>query len=229
MLHALAAERSQPARVVAARRPRRRRAPVRGRGRASCWRSCPTPTGMVCYSPPDAGRPPGDAFDVAGRLTASGDRRAGGPPVDADFYLCGPERVHARHRAPRSTARGAAPDRVAQRGLRAPRTRSPRGSSAGAPSHRRIRRPAMPGSGPPISFAAATSRCPGTRRSAPARVRRGLRRPGSVVLPHRRLPHLRDRAGVAARSLRPRAARAARARRRPDLLLPAAGELVLDL
>ena len=53
----------------------------------------------------------------------------------------------------------------------------------------------------------------------PARARRGLRRARPLVVPHRRLPQLRDDAHRRRRRLRPRPGRAARRRQRADLLL----------
>ena len=53
----------------------------------------------------------------------------------------------------------------------------------------------------------------------PARARRGLRRARPLVVPHRRLPQLRDDADRRRRRLRPRPGRAARRRQRADLLL----------
>src|SRR5262249_6293259 len=56
----------------------------------------------------------------------------------------------------------------------------------------------------------------------PARACRGVRRAGALVVPHRRLPQLRDHAGRRLARLRPRPGRAARRRQRAHLLLAAA-------
>ena len=78
------------------------------------------------------------------------------------------------------------------------------------------------GTGPTIEFARSNLAVPLERRlRQPARARRGLRRPGPLVVPHRRLPHLRDHAHRRRPRLQPRPGRAARRRKRAHLLLTA--------
>src|SRR4029453_11069593 len=60
------------------------------------------------------------------------------------------------------------------------------------------------------------------RLREPARARRSLRRTRPLVVPHRRLPQLRDDAHRRHRRLQPRPSRTPRRRQRADLLLTAA-------
>ena len=59
----------------------------------------------------------------------------------------------------------------------------------------------------------------GQRLRQPARTRRSMRRPRPLVMPHRRLPHLRDHAHRRRRRVRPGAGRAPRRGKRAHLLL----------
>ena len=105
---------------------------------------------VVCYSRPMPGDRLGDAYDVAGHLTGAvmDDR---GAPVDADFYMCGPERfMHDIGAA--LAARGAAPDRVRSEIFGAEEAITP-GVVAGTPKPPPHPPPGDAGSGAPISFA----------------------------------------------------------------------------
>jgi len=103
---------------------------------------------VICYSHPQPGDRQPDDFDIAGRLTADVIDQAG-VPVDADFYLCGPNAfMHDISAA--LTARGTAPDRVSAEVFGAEDPIAP--GVVGAP--RRAPHPpaGQPGSGPSISF-----------------------------------------------------------------------------
>jgi ferredoxin-NADP reductase/MOSC domain-containing protein YiiM len=66
---------------------------------------------LIAYSAASAAADHGKDYDIAGRLDLTALERAG-VPVDADYYLCGPEGfMHAIAAA--LTARGVAPERVA--------------------------------------------------------------------------------------------------------------------
>ena len=108
------------------------------------------PHRLVCYSRPMPSDRLGDAYDVAGHLTgAVMDER--GVPVDADFYMCGPERfMHDVGAA--LAARGAAPNRVRSEIFGAEDAITP-GVVKGAPKPPPHPPPGDPGSGAPISFA----------------------------------------------------------------------------
>ena len=140
-------------------------------------------------------------YDVSGRLDVAVLDRAD-VPKDADYYLCGPDELHARHR----------------RRAHCPRRRSPSASrprrSAPSPSTRPASsRTATGAPHPPDGLARQRPdrdvrpqqpRHPvGRPLPEPARLRRGLRRPGRIRLPTRRLPQLRERLGRRRRHLRP--------------------------
>ena len=139
------------------------------------------------------------------------------PPRDAEAYLCGPvpfmEEISAALGALGLDAShvhtepfGPAPGLDARH-----RGERPRGS--------RTRRPASPEAARRSSSRAATSRSRGARttRACSSSPRPATCRP--LVVPHRRLPQLRDDAHRRRRRLRPRPGRAARRRQRADLLL----------
>ena len=88
-----------------------------------------------------------------------------------------------------------------------------------------------PGAGPQVTFARSRpDRAVGRRDRQPARARRGLRRPDPLVLPHRRLPHLRDAAALRRGRLRARPGRAARPTATCSSAAPApTADVVLDL
>ena len=66
---------------------------------------------IVAYSRPGPGERPGETFDMEGRIDAA-TLDAVAVPVDADFYLCGPD-AFMRGLSAALTARGAPPDQVA--------------------------------------------------------------------------------------------------------------------
>jgi ferredoxin-NADP reductase/MOSC domain-containing protein YiiM len=179
----------------------------------------PNASSRVFYSRPDADDMQGRDYDVAGRLTAPA-LAALDPPHDAQAYLCGPlpfmDEISAGltaigidatrvHTEPFGPAPGLTP------GIAATPARAPH-PPAGAPGDGHDRR------GRPQRARGALDR----RLRQPARARRGLRRPGALVLPDRRLPQLRDDAHRRRSRLRARAGRGPGRRQRPDLLLEAA-------
>ena len=192
---------------------------------ANCSRQLPDAHRIVCYSRPG----PGDTgFDVTGRLTADVIDAGGVPTAEADFYVCGPG-PFMHDIAGALTARGVPPDRVAMEVFGPGESSTP--GIVGAQVRPPHPPPGEPGPGPPISFSRSNlSVDVGSVVREPARVRRGLRRPGQVVVPDRRLPHVRDRARQRrgqlrgpTRSSRPSPGRALICCSRP------AGEIVLDL
>ena len=173
---------------------------------------------VVCYShPAPQDRTPGD-FDITGRLTADVIEQAG-VPVDADFYLCGPN-AFMHDIAAALTARGAAPDRVSAEVFGAEDAITP--GVVGA-KKRAPHRPAGQAGPGPVGLVQPQQPdgSVGPRLRQPPRARGGVRRPGPVELPDRRLPHLRDRAGERQGQLPARPARAAGGGQHPHLLLPA--------
>ena len=172
----------------------------------------------VCYSRPAPGEVPGRDYQTAGRLSRS--VLAGlGLPRDADAYICGPAAFMAEISAAlvelgvdgarvHTEIFGAAPSQHAwHRGRERPATAPARRAARRRPGGRlRAQRPDRP-LGPWLR--------------QPARTGRSLRRAGPLVLPHRRMPHLRDRPALRNGQLRPRPRRRTRRRQHPDLLLPA--------
>jgi ferredoxin-NADP reductase/MOSC domain-containing protein YiiM len=73
--------------------------------------SLPNTHRLVSFSHPDPARAPDGEFDAAGRLSVE-TITAAGVPLDADFYLCGPESF-MRSLSAALTALGAPADRVA--------------------------------------------------------------------------------------------------------------------
>ena len=181
--------------------------------------SLPNVRSHVCYSRPGPHDLEGRDFDSAGRLTASLLAELE-PPRDAEAYLCGPapfmdeisaglaaiglDAVTHPHRAVRP-APGLTP------GIAAAPARPPHPPAG------------PPGSRPDDRVRPQRPRHPVERRlREPARARRSLRRTRPLVMPHRRLPQLRDDAHRGHRRLRPRPGRTPRRRQRPHLLLAAA-------
>jgi ferredoxin-NADP reductase len=109
MLHALAAERSERevwwihAARNGAEHPFRQES-----ARLLQW--LPRTRRVIAYSAPCASDRPRQDFDVAGRLTGTHLEEAG-VPIDADFYLCGPEPFMGAMAAALA-ARGVTPERV---------------------------------------------------------------------------------------------------------------------
>ena len=158
-------------------------------------------------------RPGGAA--VSGRL----DLTVLDVPLDADFYVCGPDGfmrdvgaaltargVAARARPHRSLRDRPHPRLRPGQGRRAPAARSRRTARRRTRDHLRPQPPHDP-LGRPLR--------------EPARPRRGLRRTGRLRLPQRRLPQLREQPARRHDRLRPRSARSAARRPDPRLLQPA--------
>ena len=181
--------------------------------------SLPNVRAHVCYSRPGPDDLEGRDFDSAGRLTASLLAELE-PPRDAEAYLCGPapfmDEISAGlaamgidasriHTEPFGPAPGLTPGIA-------------RDARAGAPpARRRTRRR------PDDRVRPQQPRHPVEQRlRQPARARRGLRRARPLVVPHRRLPQLRDDAHRRRPRLQPRPGRAPRRRKRAHLLLAAA-------
>ena len=163
--------------------------------------SLPNARAHVYYSRPGPNDLEGRDFDSAGRLTASLLAELK-PPSDAEAYLCGPtafmddisaglaalgfdaSRIHTEPFGP--AASRDAGDR-SDAGAGAPPTRRP---ARKRPDDRvRPQRPHDPME---------------QRLRHPARTRRVLRRTRPLVMPHRRLPDLRDDAHRGGRRLQPR-------------------------
>ena len=181
--------------------------------------SLPNVRTHVCYSRPDPDDVAGRDFDSAGRLSAALLAELE-PPRDAEAYLCGPapfmEEISAGlvamgldasriHTEPFGPVPGQTPG-IASMSVRTPH---PPAGRAGKRPDDRVR--------------SQQSRRPLERRlRQPARARRSLRRTRPLVLPHRRLPHLRDAARVRQGRLQPRPGRTPRRRQRTHLLRAAA-------
>ncbi len=193
MLHALAAERSsRPVWWLQAAR----NGAVRPFAAESAGLLAQLPAGRshVCLSRPE----PGDRYDSAGHLSAD-LLRGLDLPADAEAYVCGPAAFLTDVTAA-----------LAEVGVAAPRlhtevfgTREGLTPGIAATPARPPHSPSgPPGTGPQVSFARSDLTVPwpdGTRQ--PARSRGGVRRPGPLVVPYRRLPHLRERAALRGREL----------------------------
>ena len=163
--------------------------------------SLPNARAHVYYSRPGPNDLEGRDFDSAGRLTASLLAELK-PPSDAEAYLCGPtafmDEISAGlaalgfdasriHTEPFGPAAGQTPG-IAATPARAPHP--PAGQPGNRPDDRvRPQRPHDPME---------------QRLRQPARTRRVLRRTRPLVMPHRRLPHLRDDAHRGECRLQPR-------------------------
>ena len=103
---------------------------------------------LVSYSAPGPSDVAGEAFDVAGRLDAAA-LAAAGVPVDADYYLCGPDGF-MRGLGAALTARGVPPERVGTEVFgSAGAFRPGMVDGAGRPPHPP---PGPPGAGPAVRF-----------------------------------------------------------------------------
>jgi len=181
--------------------------------------SLPHTRSQICYSDPGPDDRPGRDFDTAGQLTPTliGELD---PPRDAMVYLCGPPPFMADisaglaalgidaariHTEPFGPAPSITP------GVEATPPRAPHAPSGPA------------GDGPTIGFARSDL----SIRWSPdygslLELARSVRCAGALVVPYRRLPHLRDHADRGCRRLQPRPDRTARRGQRAALLLPAA-------
>jgi ferredoxin-NADP reductase/MOSC domain-containing protein YiiM/ferredoxin len=155
MLHVLAAERSaRPVWCLYSARDGAQHPFAAEAG--DLLRRLPDAHRLICYShPAPADRSPDD-FDVAGRLTAGVIDQAG-VPVDADFYLCGPN-AFMHDIAAALTARGAAPDRVSAEIFGAQDAITP--GVVGAAKRAPHRPPGQPGPGPAVSFSRSNLTAP---------------------------------------------------------------------
>ncbi len=178
----------------------------------------PNAHGHVYYSRPDPSDLEGRDFDSAGRLTAASARRPRaaarrrGIPLRADTVHGGDQREP-----------GGAGDRRRTHPHRA--VRASTGSDArhrsdtyadASPTHRPTR------DRPDDRVRAQQPRHTVEQRLRElARARRSVRRARPLVVPHRRLPHLRDHAHRRQARLQPRPGRAPRRRKRAHLLLAA--------
>ena len=242
---AIRAEPGRPARGPGQRRGRRdagagdaarpgRRSDRRGRSGGSTARatapSTASPTRSTTCSP-GSRRPPGRLLQRPGpatsRASTSTSRgRLTGPVLDdarrpdrRRLLPLRPGAVHARHRRRAWPLGASRPTGSARRSSGRP-TRSRPGSStrptATAPAG------GPPGTGPDdLVQPQQPHRRLGPRVPEPARAGRGLRRAGEVVVPHRRVPHLRDRTGERRVGYRPDPLEPPGAGQRADLLLPA--------
>ena len=206
--------------LVAPRRPQRLRALVRRGGPLARSRACRTRTGTSASAAPA----PATRATTSRRRGACRRRSSAalGLPPDAEAYLCGPpafmQEVVGRARRPRARRLhrihtelfGAAPSLTPGIASEAPRPPHP---PAGAP-----------GSGPAGRLRPQRPlACAGARLRQPARAGGGLRRARALVVPHRRLPQLRDGRRLRRRPVLARPRRGAGRRQRADLLLAAAG------
>ena len=217
MLQALARGAFRSGDLVAARRAQQPRAPVRRRGPGSSRLAAErTQPRVLQPSRPRRRRRPRlrRHRPSHGALLAELE-----PPRDAEAYLCGPRRSWTRS-APALAALGIDASRIHT---------EPFGPAAGltpgiaATPARAPHPPAgQPGNGPTIEFARSNLAIPwNTRLRQPARTRRSLRRARPLVVPDRRLPHLRDHAHRRRCRLQPRPGRTPRRRKRAHLLLTA--------
>ena len=165
----------------------------------------------VRFSRPAATDVPGRDYDARGHVTAEVVEDLGVPPA-ADWYLCGPT-AWMRDLSAGLLARGVAPERLhtevfgSEPLAGAERPPPPAGGRAGRRARGRLHH-------------VGPHRPLGPRLREPARAGRGLRRPGPVVVPDRRVPHVRMRPGRRRGRLPPRPARPPRGGTRADLLRP---------
>ena len=139
-----------------------------------------------------------------------------GVPVDADYYLCGPG-AFMRELSAALIARGTPPEHVAMEVFGAAAVTFAPGLAGERPAPHPPT--GEPGTGPPVTFSRSNLVVAmGSELRQPARARRGLRHPGQLRMPHRRLPLLRDRAARRRGRLHHRATGAARQRARARVL-----------
>ena len=217
MLHALAAEHCRAGDLVAARRAQRPRPLLRRRGARRCSPRSRTSARTSSTAAPTR-RPRGPRLRRAGRLDRVAPRgarpaarrrglplRAGGFMDELSAGLAAIGLAAARiHTEPFGPAPGLTP------GIAAAPARPPH-PPAGEPGTRPARRVRPQRPRRPLE----------QRLRQPAGACRGLRRAGPLVLPHRRLPQLRDDVIAGSRRLQPRPGRAPGRRQRAHLLLAA--------
>ena len=220
MLHALAERAFRAGDLVAARRTQQPRPLLRRRG-PRAPRLAPERTHPRLLQPPGSGRPrrprlrqpravsprrcsPSSSRRATPRHTSAGRRRSWTRSAPA-WPRSGLDasRIHTE---PFGPAPGLTP------GIAATPARTPHPPAG------------QPGSGPTIEFARSNLAVPLERRlRQPARARRSMRRTRPLVVPHRRLPQLRDDPHRRRRRLQPRPGRTPRRRQRAHLLLTAEG------
>ncbi|MGH2892630.1 MAG: MOSC domain-containing protein, partial [Solirubrobacteraceae bacterium] len=103
---------------------------------------------IVSYSRPDPGEAPGAAFDMVGRLSIE-TIAAAGIPVDADYYLCGPD-AFMQSLSAALIARGTTPEHVAMEVFGAKAVIVAPGLEGDHPPPHPPNGP--PGHGPPVTF-----------------------------------------------------------------------------
>ena len=192
MLHALAEPGSTRRDLVAARRPQRRRARLRRPRSRTCSPGCRTRTARLLQRPGADGRARPRLRRRAAGSTAAVLARSG-PAAGRRRVPLRAGRVHGPTSPPRWPSSGVDAGPHPHRGLRRaarPSTpgiaggrRSPAASTGRAAGHRTAG----------VVRAQRPDRAAGPTTRQPARARRGLRRADPLVVPHRRLPHLRDR------------------------------------
>jgi ferredoxin-NADP reductase/MOSC domain-containing protein YiiM/ferredoxin len=124
--------------------------------------SLPQSHRLVAYSRPAATNPPGAAHDLSGRLDLTLLKQAG-VPIDADYYLCGPDGF-MRALGAALTAHGVAPDRIATEIFGAIDVRK---SGIVDTGHRAPHDPnGPPGSGPIVTFSRSNLAVPWDDRYA---------------------------------------------------------------
>ena len=180
--------------------------------------SLPNARTHVYYSRPGPEDVEGRDFDATGRLTGAQLAELE-PPRDGQAYLCGPapfmDEISAAlaalgidashiHTEPFGPAPGVTP------GIAATPARAPHPPAG------------KPGNGPTIEFARSDLANPmGQRLRQPARTRRSMRRSRPLVVPDRRLSHMRDHPHRRRRQIQPRPCRTPSRRKRTHLLLTA--------
>ncbi|HXD63210.1 MAG TPA: MOSC and FAD-binding oxidoreductase domain-containing protein [Solirubrobacteraceae bacterium] len=103
---------------------------------------------IISYSRPDPGEAPGAAFDQVGRVSVE-TITAAGVPVDADYYLCGPD-AFMRSLSAALVARGTTPEHVAMEVFGAQAVISAPGLDG---EHPPPHPPSgLPGTGPAVTF-----------------------------------------------------------------------------
>ena len=193
MLHRLASEQQHARGVVDPHHPRRAtatRSPPRSPTcSAGCRRRTPSSTTRRRTQPlaPDCGRP--------GRTAHRGGDRRPGPPGRRERVRLRPGVVHGRRRGRPRRRRHRPGAASTPSGSGRGRRSTPASSATDAPP------PHQP-PGPPGHRPGGDLRALGAHRRVVgplllgARARRGVRRPDAVVVPHRRLPHLRHGGAV---------------------------------
>ena len=170
----------------------------------------------VCYSRPGSHDKMGEDFDATGHLSRSVFDEVG-VPREADVYLCGPTRFMADMKEALATL-GVAPERIHVEIFNGSESMTPGvvGAATRAPHLPAGRRQHRSAGIVRAQRHRRTLECVGLPEHLGAG--RGVRRPGPLVVPDRRLSQLRERSGFGGGRLRTGATRQAR-RRQPSRLL----------